>query len=199
MTAGDVDRCLAVSERLVAVARRYDFPTHVTEGQFIGGWARVQHADIVAGVEQIQKAFASKLRHYLAHDSGRLAEALCLAGRESEALAVLNRTLEEAIEPDAGLYLPELHRLRGELMLRLDPASRNAALSTIDAAVALATKMGARALALRAATSRVRIADARLNADDPAATQLRQIYDGFSEGFDGPDLKEAKALLNSLR
>jgi len=38
-----------------------------------------------------------------------------------------------------------------------------------------------------------------LNADDPAAAQLRQIYDGFSEGLDRPDLKEAKALSDSLR
>ena len=60
-------------------------------------------------------------------------------------------------------------------------------------------KIGARALALRAAMSCVRAADTRLNADDPAAAQLRQIYDGFSEGLDRPDLKEAKALSDSLR
>ncbi|MFI4996632.1 MAG: AAA family ATPase [Hyphomicrobiales bacterium] len=196
--AGDVDRCLTLADRLVAVARRYDFPTHITEGQFLGGWARAMQSDIAAGIAQMETAFASKLRHYLVHDSVRLAEALCLAGREAEALGVLNRALEDIVEPDTGLYLPELHRLRGELLLRLDPANREEALRSLRAGLDLATRQGARLLGLRAAVSLVRATDARADPGDGAAAQLRQIYESLTEGFDTPDLKEAKALLDGL-
>ena len=197
--AGDADRCLVHAERLESVARRYDFPTHITEGQFIGGWARAMRSDVATGIEQMQRAFASKLRHYLVHDSVRLAEAFCLAGREAEALAVLNQAFEEIVEPATGLYLPELYRLRGELMMRVDPASREEALRSIRAGLDLATSTGARALALRAAMSLVRLTETRLNSGEGAKAQLRQIYASLTEGFDISDLKEAKDLLDSLR
>ncbi|MFI5010916.1 MAG: adenylate/guanylate cyclase domain-containing protein [Hyphomicrobiales bacterium] len=196
--AGDADRCLALADRLVAVARRYDFPSHITEGRFLGGWARAMQSDVAAGIEQMEDAFASKLRHYLVHDSVRLAEALRLAGREAEALAVLNRALEDIVEPDTGYYLPELHRLRGELMLRLDPGNRDEALHAIGTGLDLATRLGARSLSLRAAVSLARASGARGGSGDEAAARLRQIYEGLTEGFDTPDLKEAKAVLNSL-
>jgi predicted ATPase len=197
--AGDVDRCLTSSDRLVAVARRYDFPTHITEGQFLGGWARAMQSDIAAGIAQMEAAFASKLRHYLVHDSVRLAEALCLAGREAEALALLNRALEDIVEPDTGLYLPELYRLRGELLLRLDPGNREEALRSMRAGLDLAARTGASALGLRAAMSLVRATDARVDSGDGAAAHLRQIYESLAEGFDTPDLMEARAMLDSLR
>jgi class 3 adenylate cyclase/predicted ATPase len=197
--AGDVDRCLTVADRLVAVARQYDFPTHITEGQFIGGWARAMRSDIAAGIAQMEAAFVSKLRHYLVHDSVRLAEALCLAKREAGALAVLNRALEDIVEPDTGLYLPELYRLRGELLLRLDPGNREEALRSLRAGLSLAMKQGARRLGLRAAISLVRALDARMDSDDGAALHLRQIYESLTEGFATPDLKEAKTLLDGLR
>ena len=38
----------------------------------------------------------------------------------------------------------------------------------------------------------------RPDADDGAAGELRRIYEGFAEGFDTPDLKEARALLAEL-
>ncbi|SDR49778.1 SAM domain (Sterile alpha motif) [Rhizobiales bacterium GAS113] len=196
--AGDADRCLALADRLVAVARRYDFPTHITEGQFLGGWARAMQSDVAAGIEQMEVAFVSKLRHYLVHDSVRLAEALCRAEREAEALAVLNRALEEIVEPDTGLYLPELYRLRGELLIRLDPANRKEALSSMRHGLDLATRLGVRALGLRAAVSLVRASGAPRDSDNEASARLRQIYESLTEGFGTPDLVEAKALLDGL-
>jgi tetratricopeptide (TPR) repeat protein len=183
---------------LVSVARRYDFPTHITEGQFIGGWARAMQADIAIGVEQMESAFASKLRHYLVHDGVRLAEALRRAGREAEALAVLDRTVEETVEPDTGLYLPELHRLRGELLLRLDPGSREEALQAIRRALDLAEEQGSRSLELRAAISLVRATDMRGRSAAATAARLRRIYESLSDGFDSQARKEAKALLDAV-
>ena len=51
---------------------------------------------------------------------------------------------------------------------------------------------------LRAATSLARLWRDQGRRQE-AGDLLTPIYCGFSEGFDTPDLKEAKALLNELR
>jgi predicted ATPase len=65
-------------------------------------------------------------------------------------------------------------------------------------ALALARRQQARSLELRAATSL-----ARLWGDQGKRTEAREllapVYGWFIEGFDTPDLKEARALLEALR
>ena len=75
-----------------------------------------------------------------------------------------------------------------------DPAKAEESFRT---ALAIAREQGTRGYELRAATSLARlwrqqgrIADAR--------DLLAPLYDSFTEGFDTPDLKEAKALLEEL-
>ena len=55
----------------------------------------------------------------------------------------------------------------------------------------------ARSLELRAAMSLARLLDKQGNRND-ARTILSEIYNWFTEGFDTPDLKDAKALLSEL-
>jgi len=57
--------------------------------------------------------------------------------------------------------------------------------------------MSAKLLELRAATSVARLLrDTRRR--DEGRTMLAEIYNWITEGFDTPDLKEAKALLDEL-
>ena len=63
-----------------------------------------------------------------------------------------------------------------------------------ERSLSLARRQGARAWELRASVSL-----ARLVADGKAARVRRvlgPVYEGFTEGFDTPDLEEAKALLD---
>jgi predicted ATPase len=68
---------------------------------------------------------------------------------------------------------------------------------SLRTAVEIADKQGALLLKLRAITSL-----AHLWRDQGKRTEAREllapIYGGFTEGFDTPDLKEAKALLDEL-
>jgi predicted ATPase len=64
-------------------------------------------------------------------------------------------------------------------------------------ALRIARDQGARSLELRTATSLARLwrdEDKRQN----ARNLLAPVYDWFTEGFDTPDLKEAKALLDQI-
>ena len=57
--------------------------------------------------------------------------------------------------------------------------------------------MGAKAWELRAATSLARLLRDTGRRDE-ASTMLAEIYNWFTEGFDTPDLKDAKALLDEM-
>jgi len=93
--------------------------------------------------------------------------------------------------------LPEIHRLRGELTGRLPYSDPAKAEDSFRTALAIAREQGTRGYELRAAVSL-----ARLRRDQGRRTEARDllapVYGWFTEGFDTPDLKEAKALLDEL-
>ena len=64
-------------------------------------------------------------------------------------------------------------------------------------AIEIARTQGARWWELRATVSLARLLR-DTNRRDEARSMLAEIYNWFTEGFDLPDLKEAKALLNEL-
>ena len=91
----------------------------------------------------------------------------------------------------------EIHRLRGELTGRLPCPNPAKAEDSFRTALAVAREQGSQGYELRAATSL-----ARLCRDQGRRTEahdlLAPVYGWFTEGFDTPDLKEAKAMLTEL-
>ena len=124
-------------------------------------------------------------------------EALALTGRIEEGLAALDDALAKAAISGVRGWDAEIHRLRGELTARLpypDPAKTEDSFRT---ALAIAREQGTRGYELRAATSLARLwAEQGRRAE--ARELLAAVYGSFTEGFDTPDLKEAKALLDAL-
>jgi adenylate cyclase len=116
--------------------------------------------------------------------AARFAEA---GERLDEALAIVAKTGECWSEA-------ELIRLRGELEARDDVAAAEASLHQ---ALEIARQQGAKSWELRAAVSLARLWH-RLDRSDAAGDVLRPVHDWFAEGFDTPDLIEAKALLGTL-
>jgi predicted ATPase len=84
---------------------------------------------------------------------------------------------------------------RGELRLKL--GRTELAEADFREAIALAQKMQAKALELRATISLARLL-ASQGSRDEARAMLAEIYNWFTEGFDTADLKDAKALLEEL-
>jgi predicted ATPase len=66
-----------------------------------------------------------------------------------------------------------------------------------EQAIAIARQQEAKSWELRAVTSLARLLAQRGRRDD-ARAMLAEIYGWFTEGFDTPDLKDAKALLEEL-
>ena len=91
----------------------------------------------------------------------------------------------------------ETHRLRGELLLRKSESNRVEAETCFEHATEVARPQSARWWELRAMTSLARLLPDTGRCEE-ARKQLAEIYNWFTEGFDLPDLKDAKALLDEL-
>jgi tetratricopeptide (TPR) repeat protein len=125
-----------------------------------------------------------------------LAEAHAMLGQRTEALncfaeaARIIETTDERID-EAEL----LHRVPGDLLNAA--GDRSGAERLYLQAIAVAEHQSARFFQLRASVSLARLwRDQGKRAD--ARDLLAPIYNWFTEGFDAPDLKDAKALLDEL-
>jgi predicted ATPase len=126
-----------------------------------------------------------------------LAEAGRETGRLDDGLHALREALAAADEHKNRQYEAETHRLRGELLLKQDDANVLEAESCFQRAIEMARKQSAKSLELRATMSLRRLL-AKQGCRAEARTMLAEIYNWFTEGFELPDLKEAKALLDEL-
>jgi len=94
-------------------------------------------------------------------------------------------------------YRGELYRIRGELIQIEVPADPHEAERLFRTAIDTASRQQARSFELRATTSLARLL-AKQGHRVEARTILAEIYNWFTEGFDTPDLNDAKALLDEL-
>ena len=107
--------------------------------------------------------------------------------------------LEEAIALPHPNVLKRASILKGELLLTGNAKSRilAEAEACFQKALDIAHGQGALLFELRAASSLARLLDTRRKRDAAHRT-LAPVYARFTEGFDTPDLKDAKALLDAL-
>ena len=122
-------------------------------------------------------------------------QALAACGRHDEGLAALRQATALVEETGERYVEAEIHRLEGNLLLATDGAA--AAEACYMTALEVARAQEARSLELRAATSLARLWAERGRSAE-ARDLLAPVYGWFTEGFDTRDLREAKALLDTL-
>jgi predicted ATPase len=129
-----------------------------------------------------------------------LAEALGRAGQAEEALAALGEARALADGNGERYWEAELHRLRGEVLLaraEAGPAARAEAEACFRQALEVAGRQQAKSLELRAALSLARLSQGQGRGAE-ARPLLAETYGWFTEGFDTPDLREARELLEAM-
>jgi class 3 adenylate cyclase/predicted ATPase len=110
---------------------------------------------------------------------------------------IISQALETVDETNERTSEAETHRKAGELALLSAPPDVERAEASFQCGLAIARQQGARSFELRTATSLARLwRDQGKSAD--ARNLLAPIYGWFTEGFDLPDLKDAKAQLDEL-
>jgi tetratricopeptide (TPR) repeat protein len=163
----------------------------------VAGWARAQLGGTGDSLSLVRQGLVGSIEAGYALRIGGtlicLAEVQALAGMVDDALVTIERALEEY--PHEIVVKPEILTIRGELRQKLGQAE--AAQADFREAIALAQKMNAKMLELRATTSLTHLLDQQGKRED-ARAMLAEIYNWFTEGFDTADLKDAKALLDQL-
>ena len=118
-------------------------------------------------------------------------------GEPEKALTLVNDALNIIKETSECSMKAEFHRLKGQLLLLQTRANLDEAERWFRSGIDIAQSQQAKSWELRATTSLARLL-CDSNRRDEARTLLSDIYSWFTEGFELPDLKDAKALLDEL-
>ena len=112
-------------------------------------------------------------------------------------LNAVKESFTELEEIDERYFEAELHRLEGELLLISGEGCEAQAEACFWRAIEVARRQKAKSWELRATTILAHLWQEQGKADE-AQQALAEIYGWFSEGFDTPDLKEARELLAEI-
>jgi len=125
------------------------------------------------------------------------AEVLQGLGRTAEATAAVDEALSVAHQSGHHYWEAELHRLSGVLASVSETPPERDAESHFLRAVEIARRQRARTLELRATVGLCRLWVSQGKVVEAYAA-LTAIYGWFTEGFETPDLRAAKSLLDEL-
>ena len=130
---------------------------------------------------------------------GQLAEIYAVTSQISDALLVNEKALQLAQKTGERWYQPELLRQRGDLVIAAEgDFSSSEAEIQYQLAIESARGQKARCWELRASTSLARLWS-QTGELQKAEGLLAPVFESFDEGFDTPDMLEARATLEQLK
>ena len=193
------EELLARADALIAVSDEHGFPWHRAVGTVYRGWTLAGSGQTGQGIALLEAGVAA----YRATGGMTdvpfflilLADAEGMANELDEGLGHLAEAERLMDEIEFRWVEAELHRVRGELLhVGHDPAGAERSLCR---AIDIAQQQSAKFWEQRAAISLARLWREQ-GKRDAARDLLAPIYSWFTEGFDTPVMKEAKALLDTL-
>jgi class 3 adenylate cyclase len=196
---GDSDGCSEFSEQLIQVSEKYDFPATRAVGTFMLGAARALQGDITSALAHMEPSFEATLAYgFLGMLPGVImADALVGADRDREALALITRLLDGSSTPETGIFISELWRIRGELLLRRSAGNSPQAERFLATALRIATDQGAPVFELRAGTALARLLT-KTGRRDEAKIVINRASTKSLAGWDGPEITNAAQLRSQL-
>jgi predicted ATPase len=196
------DQVRAASNALAVarLAREHDLTTWRAFGVYLEGWAMAKNGDPEAGLRNMRRGAELLGEQNMSMFDGllkiALAEVECRAdlGRAvttlDEALAICESTGQRAFEA-------ELHRARGEILLKRDPDTSAPSEKAFQTAIGVAKKQAARSFELRAALALAKLYQSTGRSVEAHAV-LSPVVDGFSPAPEMPEIGEAQALVAAL-
>jgi predicted ATPase len=177
---GEVSLVYERAKEAVELADEYGLELWLAYGVIELGWAGAELGNAQQGIEQMQRGLAAYeatgAKLWSSYFLGLLADQLGKAGRVEEALAITAKALTYAEHSRERYSLAELHRLKGELMIKADERPQASTLlgdspksaeispalvraqSCFAEALAIAKQQQAKSWELRANTSMDRVA-----------------------------------------
>jgi class 3 adenylate cyclase/predicted ATPase len=198
---GDSSRAAPNAAELVRLTREHDLTMHRAFAVFLEGWARTVSGPPEDGLENMRRG-AGLLRdqNILIIDGLikiALAQTEARAGDVDRALAILDEALATSDRIGHRTFAAELHRVRGEMLLKHSPTNPAPAEKALQTAVAVAQRQGARSFELRAALSLAKLYQSTARPVEAHAVLARAL-EGFAPTPEVPEIAEARALMERL-
>jgi len=193
---GDRSQAAARGARVADLARQHDLPMWRAFASFFDwgdephGSARVRDS-MRRGLELLR---AQNVCLYDGLLKSALAEEEAETGNFEGAIEIVDDALASSARTGQRTYDTELHRLRGEMLLKRSPVDVAPAETALQRAIALACEQGARSFGLRAALSLAKLYRSTARPAEAEAV-LAPALEGFASTPEMPEIAEAQALL----
>jgi class 3 adenylate cyclase/tetratricopeptide (TPR) repeat protein len=196
----DGDSLIDAAQDMLQIGEEQQLPSFLAWGTMYQGIGLIIRGSNREGIQTLKKGIgdylASGTHSSLGWYLSRLAIGYAQSGNVDKAL----KTIEDAFgaAPDETMHLPELHRLRADFtLLKEDIEVYDSIEKDYRQAIAVSKKFNALSQELRAGTRLGHLLRTQ-GREREAYRLLAPIYDRFTEGFDTPDLINARQLLDQL-
>ncbi len=186
------------AEASIRLASAHGFPYFTATGHILQGWALAEQGQVERGITEIRQGAADYVATGAAvgepNHLAMVAEVCGKAGHVEEGLALLTRALEITHRNEERWCEAKLHLLRGELLRMQGAEAAPCVEACFQRAISVARQQQAKSWELRAVISLCRLWQGR-GEREKARRCLVDVYHWFTEGFDTPDLQEARSLV----
>jgi predicted ATPase len=193
----------AISQELLSIAEKQSFPFYIAWGRMLVGWSIAKCGRREEGVSLLREELyrlggieGQKL--YRPLFLAMLAELYLEGGEFKSAQLALDEARKIIEETDERMLEAEIYRLLGEVHVAHEANDNELAKTDFEKAIKVARHQNVKPLELRATVSLARLLNGQ-SESDAAYRLLEPIYGSFIEGFDNPDLIEARELLDKLK
>ena len=186
---------------LARLAREHDLTFNRAFAVFLEGWATAAGGAPGGSLEDMRRGVdLLREQNVLLYDGllkVALAEAEAAAGDPGRAVVILDEALATCDRTGYRAFEAELHRVRGEILLRRDTASPEPAEEALLTSIAVAKQQGTRSFELRAALSLAKVNQSTGRFVEAHAVLARAL-EGFAPTPEMPEIAEAQALLVAI-
>lgn len=184
----------ALAMRLRTIAEEEGFQLWISMSHMFEAWALANEGQVDVAVDRMNSAIAQWLttnsRLTMCDNRVMQAEVLLLAGRWDDALRAIDEGKQVCALQAERTLEPELYRLEGVALEALGCPEE--AMAATERAAVRSSELGALSLELRAVLQLHRLAPS-----GASFVRLHNTYLRFTEGFDKPDLREARSYLEA--
>jgi predicted ATPase len=198
---GDAATTLRDALPLIELSREHGLALYLAGATILVGWARARLGERAAGIHEfcqgLERWAEAGCKTGVPYFQGLLAEIESEEQGGDRSLARIDEALMLASETGERWSDALLHRIRGGILLKRDPADSAPAEEAFLTAITIAREQKARSFELRAALSLAKLYQSANRAADAHAV-LAPALEGFSPTPEFPEIEQAQAALARL-
>jgi class 3 adenylate cyclase/tetratricopeptide (TPR) repeat protein len=197
----DFESVVVDAGNFLKISQQHSMGYYVALSRLYLSWGRTQQANTQRSFDDFRKSLADYRdqgnRVIVPGFLGALARLEAAAQNYQRALALIDEALVMSQEGGDQLYDSNLHRLRGNILLKRDPANPAQTEEAFKLALAIAKQQGARSFELLASFALAKLYQSTGRLVE-AHTVLSPALEGFSPTPDMPVIAKAQTLLGTL-